>query len=134
MPIKVCDVMTRSIVYGRADSTARELAELIRDRFISSVVIMDGGRVVGIVTQRDLISKAMAVGLDPGKVKASDLMSKPVATIDSEAELEEAARIMRDKRIKKLVAVRDGRVEGIVTSFDVVVAEPVIRLLVEKGM
>jgi CBS domain-containing protein len=134
MSVKVCDVMTRAIIYGSVESTVTELAALMREGAISSVVIRDETRIVGIVTQLDIVSKVIAVGADPRQVKASEIMSAPVATIDSDADIEEAARIMRDRRIKKLVAVKDGRVEGIVTSFDLVVAEPVIRLLVEKGM
>ena len=55
-------------------------------------------------------------------------MSKPVITVEAAAEIDEAARLMRDRRIKKLVVVsRDGAV-GIISSYDIVVAEPVVRL------
>ncbi|MBD3389238.1 MAG: CBS domain-containing protein [Candidatus Altiarchaeales archaeon] len=132
MGIKVSDVMTRRIIFGSAESTAQQLATQMRENFISSVVILDEGRILGIVTQHDLVEKVVSASLDPKKVRAPELMSAPVHTIHAESEIEAAARLMRDKRIKKLVAVDKGKTVGIVTSYDLLVAEPVIRLLAEK--
>lgn len=104
----------------------------MRDKRISSVVIVKGGKTVGIVTEHDLAERVTALGLNPKTTPASLIMSSPVVIIDVEAGIDEAARLMRDKRIKKLIAVKDGKTEGIVTSYDLIVAQPVIRLLGEK--
>ncbi len=130
MAIRVEDVMTRDVITCSPDASVQEIACIIRDRNISSVVVSDGAELKGIVTQHDLVGRVIAEGLDYS-VKASEVMSRDVETISPEAEIEEAARLMRDKRIKKLVVVRKGEVMGIVTSFDLIVAEPVIRLLVD---
>ena len=128
MDVRVSDVMTRRVVFAEAELTARELALRMRENSISSIVVLDGSSIRGIVTQDDLVTKVTAEGLDPREVNASDIMSTPVITVDSEANLEEAARIMRDKRIKKLFAVSRGKAVGILTSFDLVSAEPVLKL------
>jgi len=134
MAIKVSDAMTRRIIFADPGATARELAAKITECGISSVVILDGGKIAGIVTEHDLSKNVVAADKSPSRVKASEIMSKPVITIDADAEIEEAARLMRDNKIKKLLAVKDGTVQGIISSFDIVAAEPVIRLLLEKGI
>jgi CBS domain-containing protein len=134
MKIRVSDVMTRSIILVHAHATAKEMATLIRDNNISSLIVLQDNRMLGIVTEHDLAGKVMAAGLDPAQTNATGIMSAPVVTIDSEAEIEEAARLMRDHRIKKLVAVKNGKAEGIITSFDMIVAEPVIELFAEKSL
>jgi CBS domain-containing protein len=134
MSVKVSDVMTRKIVCSSPDATAAQVAGLMRDNRISSIVIMSGTVITGIVTERDLVLKVISAGKDASLVLASELMSCPVLTVDSEAELEEAARVMRDNRVKKLIAMGEGGANGIISSFDIVVAEPVIRLLIERGI
>lgn len=132
MNIKVADVMTRRIVLSQPESNIHDVAIIMKDKRISSIVIQEKNRIVGILTERDLVEKVLAAELDMHKTKVAEVMSKPVLTISSDAELEEAARKMRDKKVKKLVAVKNGRAEGIITSFDIIVAEPVIRLIAEK--
>jgi CBS domain-containing protein len=134
MGIKVSDVMTRTVVFAPKEATVRDISSLMRDRGISSVVISDEGQTAGIVTEHDIVSKVVSTGIDPLKTLAADVMSHPVMTVDFESDLEEAARIMRDRRIKRLVAVGEGRVQGIITSFDILVAEPIIRLIAERGI
>lgn len=134
MAIKVSDAMTRRIVFSDPASSAQDVANLMSSSGISSVIVSRGGVIAGIVTEKDIVIKVVSRLRDPKDVKAEELMSKPVATIDSEADLEDAARIMRDRRIKKLIAVKDGKAEGIITSYDIMAAEPVLRLLLEKGL
>jgi len=130
--IKVADVMTRRLVIADLNASVHDLACKMRKNRVSSVVILDSDRIAGIVTEHDLAEKVLAASLDPAKTRAGDVMSAPVETISTEADIDEAARIMRDRRIKKLVAIKDDSVAGIITSFDIVVAEPIIRLLAEK--
>jgi CBS domain-containing protein len=132
MPVKVSDVMTRRIIFGDLCSTAQEIADQMGKNGISSVVILNKNRIEGIITEHDIVKKVVASGFDPKSVKADQIMSKPVLTIRPDADIEAAARIMRDKRIKRLIAVQSGRAEGIITSYDIVSAEPVIRLQLEK--
>lgn len=130
--IRVADVMTRRLVAAPLDANVRDIACRMREARVSSVVILDADRIAGIVTEHDLSEKVIAAGLDPAETKAGDVMSAPVETISTEADIDEAARAMRDRRIKKLVATKDGRVAGIVSSFDIVVAEPIIRIMAER--
>lgn len=134
MAIRVSDVMTRGIIYSKPDESVRDVAAKMRDNRVSSIVIATGEVMHGIVTEHDFVDKILSAGKDPSRVKITEIMSKQVVTIHPESELEEAARIMRDMRIKKLIAVKDGTPVGIITSYDILVAEPVIRLLIEKGL
>ena len=132
MGIRVEDAMTRSIITCEKDLTARDISQKMGMHSISSVIVLDKGGIIGIVTEHDIVSKVIASGEDPTAVRAQDIMSKPVVTVDSGAQIEEAARLMRDRRIKKLVAVANGGAVGIISSYDLVVAEPVVRLYAEK--
>lgn len=132
MALKITDAMTRRIVYCTPTSTVRDIAALMREKNISCVIVLENNTTCGIVTQHDLVSRVMAAGLDPKRTVASEVMSKPVVTVSSSADLTDAARIMRDKRIKKLIAVKDGVAEGIITSFDIIVAAPAMRFLLER--
>jgi CBS domain-containing protein len=134
MALKVSDVMTYNIVFCHPDATVREIAKLMTEKRISSVIVSSESQIIGIVTERDLTWKVISAEKDSKTTKASEIMSAPVLTIDSEAEIEEAARLMRDHRIKKLVTVKNGKAYGIITSFDMIVAEPVIELFAEKSL
>ena len=132
MGIKVEDAMTRSLITCEKDMTVRDISKKMGEYSISSVIVENRGGIIGIVTEHDIVSKVIASGGDPVAVRAQDIMSKPVVTVDSGAEIEEAARLMRDRRIKKLVVVANGGAVGIISSYDLVVAEPVVRLYAEK--
>jgi len=132
--MKVEDVMTRNIISCSTHHTAYEVAKLMKDNRISSIVVCGGGNHLGIITEHDIIERVVSVGLNPKNISAGQIMSHPLATIDCRAEIEEAARIMRDRKIKKLIVVESARIVGIVTSFDMIVAEPVIRLLAQRGI
>jgi CBS domain-containing protein len=131
--LRVLDAMTRKIVFCSPDSPVRNISKLMWERNISSVVVLRENSTCGIITQHDLVGKVIAAGLDPDKTTVEKIMSQPVITVDSDAELTDAARIMRDKRIKKLVAVKNGVAVGIVTSFDIIVAAPAMRLILERA-
>jgi len=91
---------------------------------IGCLVVMQGARSVGILTERDIMRKVVEPCIDPSLINVSDVMSTPITTIDPVASVEDAAMIMSRERIKKLPVVEDGRLVGIVTSTDLVRSGP----------
>jgi len=87
---------------------------------IGSVVVVQGRKPVGIITERDILRKVVELGLDPRTVKARDIMSAPILIINEEVSVEEAASIMTRNSIKKLPVVKNGNLVGIVTATDLV--------------
>ena len=112
------DVMTESVVTAAPARTVREVAELMRERNVGSVVLIDDGdRPVGFVTDRDLALSVIADGRDFGD-HVSDHASSPVITAEPAMEVEEGAELMVRHGVRRLVVVDGERLTGIVTLDD----------------
>ncbi|RJS88573.1 CBS domain-containing protein [Candidatus Bathyarchaeota archaeon] len=82
---------------------------------IGAVIIISGGRPSGIITERDTVEKIVRTRRDPDKTRAAEIMSSPLITIDSTKTVAEALKIMRDRKIRRLAVIKNGRLVGIVT-------------------
>jgi CBS domain-containing protein len=111
------EVMTGEVVTAAPERTVREIAELMRERNVGSVVLVDGDRPVGFVTDRDLALSVIADARDFGD-HVADHASSPVITAEPAMELEEAAELMVRHAIRRLVVVDGERLTGIVTLDD----------------
>ena len=112
------EVMTESVVTAPPERTVREIAELMRERNVGSVVLIDEARPVGFVTDRDLAVSVLADGRDVGD-HAADHASSPVITAQPEMQVEEAAELMVRHAVRRLVVVDGERLTGIVTLDDI---------------
>ncbi|MCC6017807.1 MAG: CBS domain-containing protein [Candidatus Verstraetearchaeota archaeon] len=117
--MSVKDYMSRVILSADKNLSVFEAAKLMVEKKIPYIIVLDGGKPVGIVTEEDLISKVLAADRDPKTTKLSDIMTTPLLTIDPDATLSEAAAIMSEKRVRKLPVVRDGIIYGVLTTQDV---------------
>jgi len=91
------------------------IAEKMISNNIGAVIIISGGKPSGIVTERDIVEKIVRPRRDPDKTRAMEIMSSPLLTVEAGKSIEEALKIMRDKKIRRLAVTRDGRLVGIVT-------------------
>ncbi len=127
----VKDSMTREVVVLSPETTAGEALALCRERRIRHLPVLEAGRLVGIVSDRDLRSAAPGLG-DPArasaleKIRVSEVMTRDVVTTRPDDPIEEAANRMREKRIGCL-PVEDERLVGILTSSDVM--EALVQLI-----
>jgi CBS domain-containing protein len=83
------------------------------------VIILEGGKPIGIVTEQDIVNKVVAQDQDPSKLQISDIMSTPLITIDPDADLLQAAKVMREHAIRKLVVTRGNIIYGMITAKDI---------------
>jgi CBS domain-containing protein len=113
------DVMTEAVVTAEPGRSAREVAELMRDRNVGSVVLVQDGRPVGFVTYRDLVLSVIAGGRNHGD-RVADLASSPVVHAAPAMDVEEAAELMVRHGIRRLVVVEGDRLAGIVTLDDLI--------------
>ncbi len=113
----VHDVMTAQPVTVGADTTVRQAAEIMREADIGDVVVMAGDEIRGIVTDRDLVVRAIADGHDSDTPVAEVLTANPV-TLAPEDAIESAMETMSAHAIRRLPVVSDGRLVGIVTLAD----------------
>ena len=113
----VRDVMTEAVVVAAPGVSVREIAELMRDRSVGSVVLVEDGRPVGFITDRDLAMSVVAEGRDAfGPV--SEHASTPVITADPDMEIDEGAQLMVRQGVRRLVVVESGFLAGVVTLDD----------------
>ncbi|MBM3304309.1 MAG: CBS domain-containing protein, partial [Candidatus Aenigmarchaeota archaeon] len=98
----VRDVMNKDVKTIEPDSTVQEAAAKMARYSIGSLIVIRGGSLQGIITERDIMSKAVAKALDPSETKVSDIMTKEVVMIAPERDVADAAEVMIERGIKKL--------------------------------
>ena len=116
---KIKDIMTKNVVSISRDSSVFDAAELMCSSQLGCLVVVDGEAPVGIVTERDIVRRVVAKRL-PLDTKVSEVMSKSLITVDPDASLKEAARLMSSHMIRRLPVSKDNRLVGIVVAADFV--------------
>lgn len=132
MSLKVEDVMVEDVITVAAKATVIEAVGLMNEHEIGCLVVVTRERPVGIVTERDLLRRVLAESRDPRKTKVRQIMSKSLIVGWSHMDLEDAARLMFRKKIKKLPVVENGRLLGLVTLTDLARFQPQIMKLLKK--
>jgi len=128
----VGDAMTRGVICVDKEDTVQSAAEVMDKNEISSVIVTEEGDGVGIITERDIITKIVLPYKDARKIKVSDIMTRPLITIKPDAGIDDAARIMRDENIRRLVVAEKDRIVGVISEFDIVRVEPAMHLLIRE--
>lgn len=129
--ILVKDAMTRDIKKVGGDTNMQAVVNMMIEFGISSIVIIQKDRPIGIITHKDVLRGIVQNNLSPIAVKARQIMSTPVTTIEANASLEEAAKLMTEKKVKKLPVVEKDTLVGIITSMDLVRQQPAVIELLE---
>src|SRR4030042_3859186 len=130
----VRDVMSKNVKTVRPNSTINEVVRKMNKFEIGSIIVADSEKPVGIITERDILRRVLEVTVASEAMKAKEIMSSPIITIDSQATTEEAATLMNSKRIKKIPVLDEGKLVGIVTSTDIVRNEPRLVETLSKMM
>jgi CBS domain-containing protein len=119
------DVMTETVAVADPGASVREIATLMRDRNVGSVVLVESGRPVGFITDRDLAMSVLAEGRD-GYGRVSEHASTPVIAANPDMDIDEGAQLMIRQGVRRLVVVEAGFLVGVVTLGDVAarVTEP----------
>ncbi|MEM1506878.1 MAG: CBS domain-containing protein [Candidatus Bathyarchaeia archaeon] len=97
-----------------SDSVSSVIEKMITNN-IGAVIVMSGGNPVGIITERDIVEKIARSNRDPNKIRAEEIMSSPLISIEADKTVRDALALMRDKKIRRLGVTRKGRLVGIVT-------------------
>jgi CBS domain-containing protein len=118
----VSDVMTKEVVYLPAETTIDEAARAMRERHIGDVVVTEGPTLAGVVTDRDIVVRAVAERRDPATTPIGTITSRDMIMIQHDALTGEAAQMMRDRAVRRLlVCDQDRQLVGIVTIGDLAV-------------
>jgi len=115
----VRDVMTRQVVYLPAETTVDEAAQAMRAADIGDVVVTDGPALAGILTDRDIVVRAVAERKDPNLTTVGSIASRDLVMIQQDASPQEAAELMRDRALRRLlVCDADRQLVGVITLGD----------------
>jgi CBS domain-containing protein len=115
------EIMTRDPRTVNASDPVTEAARAMRDSDIGDVVVVDGGEVSGIVTDRDIVVRGVAEGRDPDSTNVSDVCTSGIETIEPGASVDDALRLMREHDIRRLPVVDGGNPVGIISLGDLAV-------------
>jgi CBS domain-containing protein len=112
------EIMTRDPRAVDVDATAADAARAMRDDDIGDVIVTEGGRVAGIVTDRDIVVRAIAEGRDAQSIAVRDICSSDLRTLEPGESVDEAVRAMREHCVRRLPVVSDGELVGVVSLGD----------------
>lgn len=121
MKQNIGEVMTPNPTALAQSATIIEAACAMRDNDIGDVVVLDNGRLCGILTDRDIVVRALAAGCDPNRTSVGEICSRALVTLAPEDSTGQAVRVMREHAIRRLPIEDGGRVVGIITLGDVAV-------------
>lgn len=114
----VGDYMSKRLVTIDSDTTASEIANMMLERQVSAVIVVDSGKPVGILTERDLTRQVVAKDCPPSKTPATAIMSTPLAYVDQDSPIERAAEVMSKNGIRHLAVEAGNKITGMITTTD----------------
>ena len=128
--MKISEIMTKDVISLSVDDTAEHAAELMKEHNIGSIPVSTEERVVGIVTDRDIVLRCVAEGKDIKMQKVRDIMTSNPVVGNQNIDVDDAARIMSERQIRRLPIVDNNQLVGMVSLGDLAL-EP--KLQVEAG-
>ena len=124
MSLVVQDIMVDRVITTKTDVTVKDAAKLMNKHEIGCLVVVENGKPVGIITERDLLRRVLARSGKAEQKKVSQIMTKPLLSVTPDMEIEEAAKLMFHKKIKKLPIVEKGKLLGLLTLTDILRIQP----------
>jgi CBS domain-containing protein len=120
----VRDVMAKNVKTVKTDDTVHAAVQKMNKFDIGSVIVVSSGRPIGIITETNIMRRIVEPRMDPATVWAKDIMSSPLTTIDENTPLEEAAKLMVDKKITRIPVMKGDKLVGLISSTDILKASP----------
>lgn len=116
---KVSEIMSKGVASLESKETATTASKKMTEEGFGCLLVTRKGRVVGIVTERDLVRKVLAENGDPDKIRLEEIMSQPVITVGPSVHVADASKLMSEKRIRRLPVMEGDMLVGIVTTTDI---------------
>lgn len=119
--MKVRNVMSSDVKWVAPNTSLVEVAKMMQTYDVGSVPVCDNNKVVGIVTDRDIVLRAIANGKNVGTVPASEIMSTQVVTVTPDTDVHQASDLMSQNQVRRLPVVQNGNIVGIVALGDLAI-------------
>jgi len=117
--IRVKDVMAKEPIMVESERTVKETAMVMDRSGHGCLLVTSGGRIVGIITERDLVRKALTKGGNMSRTKIKNIMSSPLIVVEPDASVEDAAKVMAKHKVRRLPVVGPGGLAGLITVTDI---------------
>lgn len=122
--ILVEEIMSRNPRTASSDITAQSAAKIMKQEDVGSLIIIEDGAAVGMLTEKDLVQKIVAAGRSPSKVIIANIMSTPLITISPTESVADAAKRMANLKLRRLPVVKDEKLVGVLTENDLLRLSP----------
>jgi CBS domain-containing protein len=130
--VKVGELKTENPVSMDSEENVMQAARLMNEKGIASVLVRRKGELVGIITDRDIITRVVSKGLDVEKIRVAEVMSSPLITIEDDASVDDAAKKMAEHGIRRLAVEKDNRKVGIISESDIIRVDPELHFLIRE--
>ena len=130
--VVVRDAMSKAVKVVRPDTSMKEVVATMNKFNIGSIIVVQAERPVGIITERDILRRLVEPCLAPETLRAREVMTSPVISISETASIDEAAKLMVRRKIKKLLVVNGEKLAGILTFTDIVTQVPNMLVILEE--
>jgi CBS domain-containing protein len=134
IPMKAEEVMAREVITLDENVSVKKAAEIMAEEGVSAIISTSEGKAIGILTERDILKRIVAQDKNPRETKVKDIMSSPLVTIEPSTDLEEAAHVMFEKKIKNLPVIHDNRLIGLISLQDICRLQPEILRILRQAM
>ena len=129
----VKDIMTSPVITIGENDTIYKAAQLMDKHDVGCIIVTSKeGKPVGILTERDFVSRVLTKNTLPSRIKAGKVMTSPLITIDPDTTLQEAARKMSKLNIRRLGVIYKGNLEGIISSKDILAVTPELLTIIQE--
>ena len=121
--MRVREIMTKDVATATLDSSVEDVATMMKEDDTGAIPVLDDGELAGIVTDRDIVIRCIAEGKDPAETTVEDILTEELHTIEPDVDVDEAARMMADRQIRRLPVVEAGELIGVISLGDIAVKE-----------
>lgn len=132
MSLTVEDIMIEQVITIKDDATVKEAVEIMNKHEIGCIIVTKNNKPVGIITERDMLKRVLAELRNPEKTLVKEIMTTPLITISPTTNLQDAAKLMFKRNVKKLPVVTEGELVGLITLTDLARFQPKIINLLKR--
>jgi signal-transduction protein with cAMP-binding, CBS, and nucleotidyltransferase domain len=130
--VSVAEVMNKAVIVMDINSDVPAIAREMVSRDAGSIIITENGKAMGIITERDLVKGIVTEDRRPGEVKASEILSTPLITVEPETSIVEASEILLKANIKRLPVLENGRIIGVISNTDILMVTPGLNTILKE--
>ncbi|RLF40981.1 MAG: CBS domain-containing protein [Thermoplasmata archaeon] len=130
--IRIRDIMNTSPVMINKKASVLDATKEMKSEKVGSIIVVEDGKPIGIVTESDILREIVAEERDPKKIPVDEIMSAPPVTISPDDEIYDAVKMMGKHRIRRLPVVESEKIIGMVTERDIMQFSPLLRDILEE--